>query len=84
MPREGHDRVFREVVEVSLVISIHVPREGHDFTKIIDISQKLISIHVPREGHDYYVGDVDFTALNISIHVPREGHDRSRLKNLRF
>ncbi len=47
------------------VISIHVPREGHDCHGIRGRRNPLsISIHVPREGHDvYFVGDVDFTRL---------------------
>ena len=35
-----------------LIISIHVPREGHDFDYAGYFSGKRISIHVPREGHD--------------------------------
>ena len=33
-------------------ISIHVPREGHDFQFLRNIAVFAISIHVPREGHD--------------------------------
>ena len=34
-------------------ISIHVPREGHDFVGDVDFAAlNDISIHVPREGHD--------------------------------
>ena len=36
-----------------LIISIHVPREGHDRLYLYaDARYQTISIHVPREGHD--------------------------------
>ena len=46
-------------------ISIHVPREGHDWASAVVVDCWCsISIHVPREGHDvYFVGKVDFTVL---------------------
>ena len=34
------------------VISIHVPREGHDALAEFSGGAMVISIHVPREGHD--------------------------------
>ena len=34
------------------VISIHVPREGHDAQLAHSVCGRDISIHVPREGHD--------------------------------
>ena len=34
------------------IISIHVPREGHDFELYYQVAGFFISIHVPREGHD--------------------------------
>ena len=34
-------------------ISIHVPREGHDFVRSKGPTIRVISIHVPREGHDW-------------------------------
>ena len=38
---------------MTVLISILVPREGHDLAKIGDMSAlETISIHVPREGHD--------------------------------
>ena len=36
----------------SSIISIHVPREGHDLTAEFEAKRRAISIHVPREGHD--------------------------------
>ena len=62
-------------------ISIHVPREGHDFVGDVDFTAlNDISIHVPREGHDAVTtGDFARMAI-ISIHVPREGHDHCRVK----
>ena len=62
----------------SELISIHVPREGHDANT--DKRERLIkdiSIHVPREGHDLGSGHVYPIRRIISIHVPREGHDHS-------
>ena len=56
-------------------ISIHVPREGHDFVPQGEISVASISIHVPREGHDHSAPPSLRAAWPISIHVPREGHD---------
>ena len=38
---------------VTNVISIHVPREGHDPGLYLERVSQGISIHVPREGHDY-------------------------------
>ena len=34
------------------MISIHVPREGHDRHRPAADGDRGISIHVPREGHD--------------------------------
>ena len=59
----------------ALPISIHVPREGHDFYKQDYQDQHGISIHVPREGHDDVINDSVILVGVISIHVPREGHD---------
>ena len=36
-----------------ILISIHVPREGHDGgLRYLSVGGEIISIHVPREGHD--------------------------------
>ena len=52
MPREGHDP-RRANAAKTVLISIHVPREGHDANYIAMLNKALnISIHVPREGHD--------------------------------
>ena len=56
-------------------ISIHVPREGHDYARDWANRMFLISIHVPREGHDTVLLAKSKNPP-ISIHVPREGHDR--------
>ena len=71
------------------VISIHVPREGHDQIhamarrgargarqprKLRSGAWNIISIHVPREGHDDNIY-LGIAQAEISIHVPREGHD---------
>ena len=55
-----------EVVPAPEPISIHVPREGHDYTVHTSFSARdNISIHVPREGHDsqdpaYQAGSMTF------------------------
>ncbi len=70
-PRSRHSHAVRGV------ISIHVPREGHDKGDgDIQRARRAISIHVPREGHDYF-WLWDAYLRHISIHVPREGHDLS-------
>ena len=52
MPREGHDGVSVWYSDFG-VISIHVPREGHDWDSAVVVDCWCsISIHVPREGHD--------------------------------
>ena len=52
MPREGHD-INTFLTGGVYLISIHVPREGHDAGDITaPIAFFAISIHVPREGHD--------------------------------
>ena len=57
-----------------MVISIHAPREGSDFSLLsLDLTSR-ISIHAPREGSDLFRRDV-FGDLYISIHAPREGSD---------
>ena len=39
--------------EYEEIISIHVPREGHDgLGEVVAVTPLRISIHVPREGHD--------------------------------
>ena len=75
MPREGHDVVLIMPAN-GPIISIHVPREGHDaYSSSLSVSGVHISIHVPREGHDMLLcGDMR-SRSTISIHVPREGHD---------
>ena len=41
------------VLPDGMIISIHVPREGHDQPPELGvIGADAISIHVPREGHD--------------------------------
>ena len=67
-PSKSFDQVSR--------ISIHVPREGHDPTRLYRKNGHfVISIHVPREGHDPPCSVLSHSNSTISIHVPREGHD---------
>ena len=73
-PVRGTTPELKAILADRELISIHVPREGHD-DQLAGIQAVLdISIHVPREGHDRRAvraaGGGD-----ISIHVPREGHD---------
>ena len=65
---------------ILMLISIHVPREGHDKSLFerFDPSD-YISIHVPREGHDVVL-TMPAIGQIISIHVPREGHDTALYK----
>ena len=50
-PVRGTTRRFLPRCETG-VISIHVPREGHDYYQGNIDWASVISIHVPREGHD--------------------------------
>ena len=65
----------RKRTQANAIISIHVPREGHDAPTAGRRVLGCISIHVPREGHDHMHGFLSATVPGISIHVPREGHD---------
>ena len=40
------------ISDLRKIISIHVPREGHDDAAKSRVELVAISIHVPREGHD--------------------------------
>ena len=50
-PARGTTEVLQTFLERE-VISIHVPREGHDLDAFLVVLIETISIHVPREGHD--------------------------------
>ena len=65
-----------------VLISIHVPREGHDHHLHEQQHGRDISIHVPREGHDRRP-QRRCGSKRISIHVPREGHDQDALSTLK-
>ena len=68
---------------VSSVISIHVPREGHDFIAIGIISRPIkFQSTCPARGTTRLVC-LDLRRFYISIHVPREGHD-NRITSNRF
>ena len=60
---------------VARIISIHVPREGHDllYSFIIN-THNLFQSTCPARGTTYIARSQPGT-LPISIHVPREGHD---------
>ena len=56
-------------------ISIHVPREGHDFCGgVKKYSQCNFNPRAPR-GARRRESPADYRRRRISIHVPREGHD---------
>ena len=57
-------------------ISIHVPREGHDFilSKPTFGKRRLFQSTCPARGTTIVIG-CGLNIVNISIHVPREGHD---------
>ena len=61
--------------DLSLKISIHVPREGDDLRRSRPCPSGMISIHVPREGDDDRACIRAGAGHPISIHVPREGDD---------
>ena len=57
------------------IISIHVPREGHDYViPFIQFVHNAFQSTCPARGTT--TNDSGFTLTDgISIHVPREGHD---------
>ena len=67
------------IVPDSGIISIHVPREGHD-RKIYAVKQARHTFQstCPARGTTNSESD-DQHAEKISIHVPREGHDKINL-----
>ena len=58
-----------------VLISIHAPRGGSDYTKEYIDRCKEISIHAPRGGSDGFTIAQQLVA-KISIHAPRGGSDR--------
>ena len=55
-------------------ISIHVPREGHDFVGDVDFTAlNDISIHVPREGHDVWALYTDVNSKGFQSTCPARG-----------
>ena len=63
------------MIDNTLTISIHAPREGGDGIRIYPLSLSCISIHAPREGGDFVakVSSVDNWNFNPR---PREGGDQ--------
>ena len=65
------------------VISIHVPREGHDrFVTLGAKKYAYISIHVPREGHDVRVVKRQSKAGNFNPRAPRGARQFDYIANL--
>ena len=63
------------------MISIHVPREGHDgSSKRRQQRGGYFNPRAPRGARHAFVPDI-FVYVNISIHVPREGHDATNAAN---
>ena len=54
-----------------MTISIHVPREGHDFLRGLLHLHLFISIHVPREGHDPNFGQYQHPPKYFNPRAPR-------------
>ena len=63
----------------ALPISIHVPREGHDFYKQDYQDQHGISIHVPREGHDSHKRRQQRSGSHFNPRAPRGARPKPRL-----
>ena len=62
-------------IGLSVDISIHVPREGHDGPEIYNDAKEIyFNPRAPRGARQGYLHTI-FIAGKISIHVPREGHD---------
>ena len=63
-------------------ISIHVPREGHDFVGDVDFTAlNDISIHVPREGHDVWALYTDVNSKGFQSTCPARGTTRGCILN---
>ena len=74
MPREGHDYA-REWANRMFLISIHVPREGHDLMVLLLVFLVLnFNPRAPRGARPLRFA-FQMQRFMISIHVPREGHD---------
>ena len=56
-----------------MVISIHVPREGHDVGRILSAVSQGISIHVPREGHDPPINSANWSTPLFQSTCPARG-----------
>ena len=69
--RRGDDRALR----IALLISIHAPRTGSDFTPMQLDARPHISIHAPRTGSDAVTREIIAKRKEISIHAPRTGSD---------
>ena len=62
-------------------ISIHVPREGHDYDAVLlQAGCPLFQSTCPARGTTYPSKSFDHVS-RISIHVPREGHDCVQVPN---
>ena len=74
LPARGATRGF-DVINVSVFISIHAPREGSDtISKFISNVDIIFQSTLPARGATYSY-HVDTPTLFISIHAPREGSD---------
>ena len=75
MPREGHD-INTFLTGGVYLISIHVPREGHDVIEqcLHDGDGWYFNPRAPRGARLDNIR-LGIEQAGISIHVPREGHD---------
>ena len=73
LPMRGATISCKKLREV-LLISIHTPHAGSDFTAVKDAVQINISIHTPHAGSDPEKTHVPADS-EISIHTPHAGSD---------
>ena len=65
-------------IDGELLISIHAPRVGGDFSASRYLSIQSISIHAPRVGGDARMRPLEVAWMTISIHAPRVVGDYGR------
>ena len=70
-PARGTTHQLRDVRKF-ILISIHVPREGHDQDRRYKLQPVVpISIHVPREGHDGHTQGAAVGGRHFNPRAPR-------------
>ena len=61
----------------AVLISIHAPRTGSDFTPCCEMCPTTISIHAPRTGSDTFNGCVSIKRLSFQSTLPARGATHS-------